>query len=341
MKVDTIYIEITNQCNLNCQTCYNQSGLNHQRKELSLEDIQNTIDLFCRYGLKRVLLSGGEPTMHSQFDTILDLVDKYPNILFGIVTNGTNHNSKLIEYLNTKPNIKLQISLDGSCEEQNAKTRGTGHFVKTIEFAKKIHKPAHKPLLKMVISQNNYDDVENFYNLALSLNFTPEFAFIYRSGNGINEWDNKALTSLQKTKILCLIDRLNRETCSEAFLPKCTSKCPYAENSSDLSLCVKVDGAIQPCQALYDEQYSLGNVLTFNKDTFNENLNKIVSLALKRYQTDYMCQKCILNECCGKGCMAEAVNLHSDPLSNDGNCDYRKTQFLMLNFSEKLPKSTL
>lgn len=340
MKVDTIYLEITNQCNLNCQTCYNQSGLNHQRKELSLDDIQNTIELFSDYGLNRVLLSGGEPTLHSQFDTILDLVDIYPNISFGIVTNGTNHNSKLIEYLNTKPNMKLQISLDGSCEEQNAKTRGAGHFIKAVEFAKKVHSPTHKPLLKMVISQSNYEDVENFYNLALSLNFTPEFAFIYKSGNGINEWENKALTSIQKLKVLRLIERLNHGKCGEAFLPMCTSSCPYAKNSPILSLCIKVDGTLQPCQALYDKKFSLGNALTFSEWSFQENLNKFSALALKRYHTDYMCQNCILNECCGKGCMAEAVNLYSDPLANDGDCDYRKSQFLVLNFKEMMPKDS-
>ena len=34
MKVKTVYVEITNQCNLNCRTCYNRSGLNRERREL-------------------------------------------------------------------------------------------------------------------------------------------------------------------------------------------------------------------------------------------------------------------------------------------------------------------
>ena len=45
MKVKTIYAEILNQCNLNCRTCYNRSGLNRERRELSkarLEEILRT-----------------------------------------------------------------------------------------------------------------------------------------------------------------------------------------------------------------------------------------------------------------------------------------------------------
>lgn len=63
----------------------------------------------------------------------------------------------------------------------------------------------------MVISQGNYDDVENFCNLAISLGFTPELAFIYKSGNGCDDWNTKELTSIQKLKILKLAEHINKE----------------------------------------------------------------------------------------------------------------------------------
>lgn len=331
MNIKTVYVEITNQCNLNCTTCYNRSGLNLKRTELSFEQIENTIKLFLPYGLQRFLLSGGEPTLHSEFEQILDLIDKYPQITFGIVTNGTNHNQKLLKFLNTKDNFKLQISLDGSCEEQNAKTRGLGNFEKTINFAKQIHTAKITPLLKMVISQSNYSDVESFCDLALSLGFTPELAFIYKSGNGSDEWGSKELTSMQKLKILKLVDRINQEKNSDIFLPVCTSKCPFAEGLNDLSLCVKVDGSIQPCQSLYSEKYTVANALCFDEKSLLNNINNISDLAKLRCEQDYGCKKCMLNDICGRGCMAEAANLHDDPLANDDSCEYRKQQFININ----------
>lgn len=331
MRIKTIYTEITNQCNLNCATCYNRSGQNMKRLELSIAEINHIIQCFLPYGLQRFLLSGGEPTLHSQFDELLDLIQHYPQINFGIVTNGTNPSPKLLELLNTSENLFLQISLDGSCDEINAQTRGRGNFAKTLSFAKQIKTPKQIPLLKMVVSQDNYEDVEDFCNLALSMGFMPEIAFIYKAGNGSNNWQNKELKSLQKLKILQLVDRINKERNTAIFLPKCTSHCPLAENLDSLSICIKTDGSIQPCQALYHSEYTVGNIHSLNFQVLNENLRKISDIARLRSQQEYNCQKCILKEACGRGCMAEAVNLYGNPLANDGNCDYRKRQFIHLH----------
>lgn len=329
MRIKTAYVEITNQCNLNCRTCYNRSGLNREREEISRNKLEELLRLLLPLGLERFLLSGGEPTLHTEFDRILDLVDAYPQVSFGIVTNGTHPNKKLIGLLNTRDNFTLQISLDGSCEEQNAKTRGPGHFAKAMAFAEQIHHPTRKPLLKMVVSRQNFSDVEAFYRLALSVGCLPEFAFIYRSGNGEEGWEDKALTPRQKLSVLRLVDRLNRETQAEAFLPLCTSGCPFAEGHFDeLSPCIKVDGHIQPCQMLYDSRFTLGNAFAFDPDSFAFKLDELGALAKKRQNADYGCASCLLREGCGRGCMAAAMNLHGDPLADDGDCAFRKLQFL-------------
>ncbi len=334
MRVKVIYVEITNQCNLNCRTCYNRSGLNKERKEVSKAQLITMIEKFLPYGLHRVILSGGEPTLHTSFHDVLGLVDQYPNLSFGVVTNGTNPDGKLIEMLNTRKNLTLQVSLDGSREEQNEKTRGKGNFEKAISFAKQIHNPNSTPLLKMVVSQQNYDDIESFYKLAISLGFLPEFAFIYKSGNGSEQWENKSLSPQQKMKALNLIERLNKEFDTEAFLPLCSMKCPYVDGTDGLSLCVKTDGSIQPCQTLYDGRYSLGNIFHLDMDSIEKKAQEMAQLAQQRMRCDYGCDRCLLQEECSKGCMAAAVNLHGDPLQNDGDCEYRKLIFVKQSLSK-------
>lgn len=328
MRVKSAYFEITNRCNLNCKTCYNRSGVNTEKKEISKAQLQKAIDLLIPFGVRRILLSGGEPTVHTEFNEIMDLIDEYPELSFGIVTNGTVCNQKLIDWLNGKGNITLQISLDGSNEEQNSKTRGKGNFEKTLSFATQIHSLCEKPLLKMVISRSNFEDVENFYKLAVSIGFAPEFAFIYRSGNGADKWEDKQLTAQQKLQALRLIDKLNKEYNMSAFLPLCTTKCPYVESTEDLSLCIKTDGSMQPCQTLYSDEYSIGNIFHFDKDYTAQRINWLLDIAKKRYETDYNCNRCLLREDCGKGCLAMAVNLYNDPLANDGDCQFRKLQFI-------------
>ena len=326
--INTIYVEITNQCNLNCRSCYNRSGLNKECTELSATQLEAIIALFLPLGLKRILLSGGEPVLHTEFDAILRLIDRYPDLSFGIVTNGTIHHSRLITYVNTRSNLTIQVSLDGSCEEQNALTRGCGHFEKVLSFAKQLHPIASSPLLKMVLSQSNLSDLDAFCNLAFSIGFTPELAFLYCSGNGSDSWDTRKLTPTQKLQVLRYIDGKNKEGREPIALPICTNTCPYTSEHPSLSLCIKTDGSIQPCQMLHDSSFCLGNALSFHRKTFYRNLNRMSQLARTRTSRDYGCGKCLLNTVCGRGCMAEAFLLHHDMLAEDDNCQFRKLQFL-------------
>lgn len=336
MKISTAYIEITNQCNLNCATCYNRSGMNREKHELSVSQIEGVISSLVSLGARRFLLSGGEPTLHSEFDKVLSLVDKYSEISFGIVTNATTNSKVLANAVHSYSNLTLQISLDGACEESNALTRGKGNFEKAIDFARSVHSAEGKPLLKMVISKKNYEDIEKFYLLARSLDFIPEFAFIYRSGNGADNWQSKALTAHEKFKALNLIEYLNTKLECKAFLPRCTVKCPFTSAGHDLSVCIKVDGSIQPCQGLYDGKFTVGNMLSFDKNEFENNMEKVISLAKKRVISDFSCSKCILSNTCGKGCMANADQLTGNPLDDDGGCEFRKLQFVGRSLTKSL-----
>ena len=59
MNVKTVYVEITDICNLNCKTCYNRSGMKKEPKEISKIQLEEIIKLFFPFGLSRVLISGG------------------------------------------------------------------------------------------------------------------------------------------------------------------------------------------------------------------------------------------------------------------------------------------
>lgn len=335
MKIRTAYFEITNQCNLNCKTCYNRSGLNKIKSEITVEQLEKSIKMLINLGCKRILFGGGEPSLHSKFDEVLDFINKYPDISFGVVTNGITYNEKLLEMCQTKSNITIQVSLDGSCEETNTKTRGEGSFEKVEKFINGLSNCINKPLIKMVISQNNIDDVENFYRFAVSKNCVPEYAFVFKQGNGSKNWELMMLNAKQKLQIIKLIGNLNCELKTKAFLPICTSRCPLSHDFENLSLVVKTDGNIVPCQMLYDDYFVLGNLFDFNIDSFTSRLGEVSELVKKRENTDYGCIKCILKSHCKKGCMALAYHINGDPLAADGECEFRKLQLIGFQMQRK------
>ena len=81
-------LEITDNCNLTCSMCYADSrpGLKHK----SLDEVKKAIDtLVAAEGQPDVLqLSGGEPTLHPQFEEILLYALSQPIHYVMINTNG-------------------------------------------------------------------------------------------------------------------------------------------------------------------------------------------------------------------------------------------------------------
>jgi radical SAM protein with 4Fe4S-binding SPASM domain len=336
MKIDSAFIEITNVCNLNCSTCYNRSGTNTKRQEISFIQLQSTISKLIELGAGQFILAGGEPTLHSQFEKILELIKIYSNYHFSISTNGTVHNQKLIDLYNTADNFYIQVSLDGSSEVVNSRTRGKGNFKKSIEFIQKLEPAKKKLRIKMVISKSNLFDVESFYRMVVSLGGVPEFAFVNRQGNAINNWDEMCIGGDDKFDVIKLVNILNKELEINAFLPLCASKCPLSDNPQKLSVTIKVDGTIMPCQLLYDNYFALGNIFNFNETDFKNKLNHVSDLVKTRENTDYGCSRCILRSHCKKGCMALAFNMTDNPLSCDGECDFRKFQYIKFDFKERV-----
>lgn len=97
MNISSVYIEIVNICNLDYHSCYNRSGKHHFRRELSLTQIKVISDrLINEFGCTYIALAGGEPTLHSEFHTVLNHLLTYPNIKVGVMTNGTTNEQFLI-----------------------------------------------------------------------------------------------------------------------------------------------------------------------------------------------------------------------------------------------------
>ena len=336
MIINHAYIEITNSCNLNCLSCYNKSGTTKHRKEISFEDYQLLFKrLVKEFGCTRITLSGGEPTLHSEFDKILSHSLQNPAIEINIITNGTIHNPYLFYEYFQNPNFFIQVSLDGSTEPINSAIRGDDNFNKTIAFLRRISNCyGKKPKVKMVISKINLSDVVSFYEFCVKQNYYPSFDFIHAMGNAIDNWETIALSAKDKLGVLRLIDNLNKKHCLNVPLPYCSFRCPLDEPANGYSILIKSNGTLQPCQLLYDGEYQLGNILTDANEKIDLHLQQIVNLVLSRQNTDFGCSRCVANAFCNKGCLALAVMNSKHPLGNDGNCEYRQLQLLgfhMLN----------
>ena len=129
-KDRNMHLYLTNKCNLECPHCYMFSG-KANANELTTEEILNLISDYKNIAQGNIItLSGGEPTSHVHFDSIVKSASEM-GLEVKIMTNGTQISPKRAAFL-AKYVSSVQISIDGYSEKSNSPIRGDGNFEKAL-----------------------------------------------------------------------------------------------------------------------------------------------------------------------------------------------------------------
>lgn len=128
-------IEITQSCNLTCPTCY--AGSSPQNKSfLSVEDFTAMLDNLLDQGKGNadlIQLSGGEPTIHPEFFTLVEIALEKGIKQVYINTNGIRlAQRKFAERLASYGSrVSVYLQFDGFREKVLLMLRGRGDLLKT------------------------------------------------------------------------------------------------------------------------------------------------------------------------------------------------------------------
>jgi len=104
-RIGELEIEITADCNKGCYDCNHFCALYQaaSKEEMSPHQLEKFFSQFVggkEYMINAVGLLGGEPTLHTQLDKIIEITDKYSKIIdfkWGIITNRITQKSIDIE----------------------------------------------------------------------------------------------------------------------------------------------------------------------------------------------------------------------------------------------------
>ena len=118
-------LQITSACNLRCKHCYINDNA---REELSPRQIRDVLVEFEEMQGLRVMLTGGEPLLHSRFNEINEMLPDFflRKVLF---TNGMLLRKDLLKALKVD---EIQISIDG-LEKAHDAIRGSGTFNSSMQ----------------------------------------------------------------------------------------------------------------------------------------------------------------------------------------------------------------
>ena len=106
-------IMVTERCNLHCEYCFANEFVNvHDKNEITINDFKNILDFILGDGSEtKIGLIGGEPTLHSQFDRLLDILmedDRVEQVT--IYTNGILLKDHADKLLNSKFHLLINCN---------------------------------------------------------------------------------------------------------------------------------------------------------------------------------------------------------------------------------------
>lgn len=272
-KYKKVYIEITNNCNLNCSFC---SPMKKEKRFMTLEEFDHILKEVSKVTKVIYLHVKGEPLLHPQIIDFLKLTEKY-NLNVNITTNGILF-PKLVEKLKgCKTLHKMNFSLH--CE-QNIK-----------DYEEKI-----------------FESVEK-----LSPDTVVIYRLWTLKSNKLDEKSNKIVEKLEKYYELSpiTVEKLKKEKnvkiSSTIYVDKDNEfEWPTINNHKSCGYChalktqiaILVDGTVIPCCLDSDGIINLGNIYneTLEAIQSKERYKKLKKSFQDRKPSEKLCQSCTFKE---------------------------------------------
>lgn len=162
-KPTSIFISITNRCNLRCRQC-EVPLLGDRSKELSTEQWKKILEELHEWlGIAVLRWSGGEPFLR---EDILELLSYSTNLgmLSGVITNGQLIDRDLAARIVESGTFNVSLSIDGM-QQGHDHVRGKGTFEKVtaaarfLNEARKSRKSCLKIIIKLTVMETNLDEI--------------------------------------------------------------------------------------------------------------------------------------------------------------------------------------
>jgi MoaA/NifB/PqqE/SkfB family radical SAM enzyme len=163
---------LTSKCNLDCDFCFR-----FLETDVTFKEQNSILSKIIDSGVKRVTLTGGEPTLSKNILYIAAELKKH-NTFISLHTNGIDfeNNKKIFEYFD-----RVSLSLDGPDIETNAIMRKNINYFSNINrFIAFLKSEQKNIVIKTVVSKANISTIPKMVNVIddIQPNFWSLFEFL-------------------------------------------------------------------------------------------------------------------------------------------------------------------
>jgi GTP 3',8-cyclase len=211
-------ISVTDRCNMQCVYCmpYNNTNWLEQNTLLSYEQIVHLVNIFAKFGIEKIKITGGEPTVRPKIEELVKSLSNIDGIKsISMTTNGLLLKDKVKKLKESGLN-SITISLDTFNQKRfKAITGIEGGLTKVLDSIDAAKTAGLQVKINVVIMRGwNEDEIAHFAQFSRETNTIVKFIeFMPLDGTGI--WTNnlvfskKEMIQLINTKVKKLVPLFN------------------------------------------------------------------------------------------------------------------------------------
>ncbi len=266
--IHKLRLGLLDACNFRCVYCMPQNPkFMEKSKLLKREEIFRLSKALVKFGIDEIRLTGGEPTLRSDFLNIVRDLSELSLSKFGFTTNGLNIDKLLPELKSTK--IKnINFSLDSLNKVGFHKMTGSSQLEKVLEAIFMAKELGFNVKLNAVLMKGINDrEVNDFLDFSASYDIEVRFLELMRIGEARESFDKYFISAgeiikrLEAKAVLAPVKRpvdstsFNYELKNGAQVGFIASESrPFCGGCSRLRL--SPEGSLRPC-LMKSEGYSL------------------------------------------------------------------------------------
>lgn len=186
--VEYLRLSLTDKCDLNCFYCkpLDRKCFSPREDVLTFEEVIRLLKLFVKLGIKKIRLTGGEPLLKHDFQTLLKMIHTEIKGLenISLTTNGL-YLDRYIDLLKSCGVSNINISLDSLNRKTYQKITKRDVLDKVWENLINVVKDNYFNIKinTVLIKGVNDNEIENFIKLASEYNIIVRFIELYKTSS--------------------------------------------------------------------------------------------------------------------------------------------------------------
>ncbi len=350
--ISSVFIRVTDACNLRCTQCYADSygSLKSKTGELTTLELRSLLAEIKSLGGHLVTFSGGEPLLRPD---MLDLIE-YAGSELGLRVK-LNSNGTLLLKAGTVERLvpvlaELQVSFDGATAEVHDAVRGKGSFESSKRGIRAFVAAGgdHNLALSMTLMRANIDTAHDLPMLAKELGVSSvRYTTVVDDGRAAETWAEEFRPT--DAQFIAFYDGFyfDRHPVEgvrvqgglQGFLPNIPEDfrnecmlCPVS-----LTPAIGPQGEVYPCSMFERPGTCVGSVReagSLRAVVESGALQKVRETLTQRPSQISECSKCDWRGLCQSGCAGSVDSHHGDVKHPDGFCEVRDHLYMRMIFEE-------